>query len=311
MKVLVADDDPVHRHVLEVILTRWGYEVVLTTDGTSACRVLEEDDPPKLAVLDWMMPGLDGPQVCRRVRQRPGGKYVYLILLTARSHKDDLLQGLEAGADDYLIKPFDPAELKARLQTGRRILDLQDELLAAREAMRDLATRDALTGVWNHAAIQDALRRELIRAAREGRPLGVILADLDHFKRVNDTFGHLAGDAVLREAARRMTTAVRPYDLVGRYGGEEFLLVLPGCDQAKARKFAERIRTRLAAEPVTHQGHLIPITVSMGVTVYDQPDPAEPTALLHAADVALYRAKHSGRNRAEVSPFPPPAGAGG
>jgi diguanylate cyclase (GGDEF)-like protein len=197
-----------------------------------------------LAILDWMMPGLDGVEVCRKVRQAGGAPYVYLIMLTGRAERRDVVQGMGAGADDYLSKPFDEQELRVRLRAGRRIVDLQ-------EALRTLATRDALTGTWNRRAILEILRRELARGAREGTPVGVVLADLDHFKRVNDTLGHLTGDAVLSEAARRIGAALRPYDALGRYGGEEFLIVLPGCDPEGASQVAERVRGRVAEAPVT------------------------------------------------------------
>jgi diguanylate cyclase (GGDEF)-like protein len=306
MKILAADDDPVSRTLLQALLGGWGYDVVTASDGLAAWRVLEADDAPKLAVLDWMMPGLEGDELCRRVRRRQGDEYVYLLILTAKDRRDDLVGGLEAGADDCISKPFFPAELRARLSVGRRILTLQAELIAAREAVRLQAMRDALTGVWNRGAVMDALEREAARASREGRPLALVMADLDHFKSVNDNFGHLAGDAVLREAARRMLGTARPYDLVGRYGGEEFLIVLPGCDAAEALRFGERLRERIAA-PVADGPARIAVTVSLGVAAQD--GPADAAVLLRAADEALYRAKLAGRNRVELAALPgaPPA----
>ncbi|MGL4554693.1 MAG: GGDEF domain-containing response regulator [Gemmataceae bacterium] len=301
MDILVADDDAVQRRLLEATLGGWGYRVRTAADGVAAWDVLRADSPPELAVLDWMMPNLDGPQLCRRVREHSRDRYTYLLLLTSRADRSDLIQGLEAGADDYLIKPCDPAELKARLNTGRRILHLQNELIAAREAMRRQATRDGLTGAWNRAAILEVLDRELARARREARPVGVVLTDIDHFKRVNDTHGHQAGDAVLREFVARLSVALRPDDLVGRYGGEEFLIVLPGCDEAALARVCERLRQRVAGEPFrAPDGQPIPVTTSFGAVIhgghrYDGGD------LVRSADAALYRAKAAGRDRVEVA----------
>jgi two-component system cell cycle response regulator len=298
MRVLVADDDPVYRRLLEASLGAWGYEVVLADDGQAAWGVLGGDGAPEMVVLDWVMPGIGGDQICRLVRARAHERYTYVLLLSSRG---DMIQGLEAGADDYLTKPFNPAELRARLNTGRRILDLQKELIAAREAMRRQATRDSLTGAWNHAAILELLDREMSRSRREERPLGVVLADLDHFKRINDTHGHLAGDAALCEVASRIASVLRPVDLIGRYGGEEFLLLVPQCGDEGTAKVCERIRARVAGEPIGHDGRPLAVTISLGGCIFRAPFLDSAVDLVRAADVALYRAKAAGRNRFELA----------
>ena len=299
MKVLVADDNLFGLGALAETRGGWGFVVVGVGDGAAAWQALQGDDAPRLAILDWMMPGLDGAQVCRRLRARDSGPYVYTLLLTSRDDARDIVSGLEAGADDYLTKPFREHELRARLGTGRRILDLQQELIAAREAMRRQATRDALTGLWNRGQIMQALERELARARREGTPLGVILLDVDHFKRVNDTHGHPVGDAVLREVARRLEEVFRAYDGVGRYGGEEFLVVLPGCDAAAALALAERARAAMAGLPLELAEAAVAFTISAGVAATGGAWTTDAGALLQTADAALYRAKRGGRDRVE------------
>jgi diguanylate cyclase (GGDEF)-like protein len=269
-----------------------------------ALRVLEKEDAPTLAVLDWMMPGLEGPQVCQRVREHLDRPYVYILLLTARSQKGDLLRGLESGADDYLTKPFDAQELRARLHVGRRILDLQDGLIAAREELRFRATHDLLTGIWNRGSALDAINREKSRQVREGGSFGVILIDVDHFKQVNDTYGHLCGDEVLKEAAARMGHCVRPYDTLGRYGGEEFLVVAPSSDIQGALVVAERIRQLIDSAPINTAAGPVRITVSCGISASVPGEMLDSQALLHTADEALYRAKEHGRNRSELANRP-------
>jgi two-component system, cell cycle response regulator len=308
--ILLAEDDPVSRRVLEAFLVKWGFQVVTATDGLDALRILESAAAPSLAILDWMMPGLEGPQVCQRVRARPERPYVYILLLSVRSEKVDLLDGLESGADDYLTKPFDAAELRARLHVGRRILDLQNKLISAREELRFRATHDELTGLSNRRVVLEAIDREYARRRREGGNLGIILIDLDHFKNVNDTYGHLAGDAVLKEAARRMNASVRPYDTVGRYGGEEFLVVAPSCDSSGAVILAERIRESIQAPPMPSVAGPVSITASCGVAVSTIAKPLDAQELLRSADEALYRAKENGRNRSEFATNAVLTGAG-
>ncbi len=304
MRILIADDSIVSRHLLDASLRKWGYEVVVACDGVEAWKVLEAPDAPKLAILDWVMPGLTGPEVCRNVREKDKGHekdkdkdaYTYILLLTSKSLKEDLIEGLEAGADDYITKPFDQHELKVRLDTGIRIIDLERKLVEAREELREQATRDFLTRIWNRSYILDALERELSRAARDGKPVGVVLADLDHFKLVNDTYGHFAGDAVLRESARRMQSSMRHYDTIGRYGGEEFLVVLPGCEEPCTSRQAERMRAALASEPILISGGSLAVTCSFGATSWRPGTDATPELLIRIADEALYQAKHEGRN---------------
>ncbi|MDH3445196.1 MAG: diguanylate cyclase, partial [Deltaproteobacteria bacterium] len=226
-------------------------------------------------------------------------RYVYVILLTAMDRLNDLVEGIEAGADDYITKPFELQELSARLCAGRRVLDLQHELLAAQKALEIRATHDALTGLLNHAAIIERLAQELDRAGREKTAVGVILFDLDHFKQVNDNYGHRVGDQVLSETAIRIKGTVRPYDLVGRYGGEEFLTVVPGCDVQSAANVAERVRDALSSSPVFTPAGQIFVTVSAGVSAASLERMPEATWLIDGADRALYRAKQLGRNRVD------------
>ncbi|HUJ32368.1 MAG TPA: diguanylate cyclase [Candidatus Acidoferrum sp.] len=309
-KILIADDSLLSRRILEAFLVKRDYEVVSANNGEEAFRLLSRDDAPRLAILDWMMPGMEGTQVCLKLREQSADRpYVYVLLLTARTEREDLLKGLEAGADDYVTKPFDPAELHARLRVGRRILDLQDKLIAAGDELRFRASHDALTGVANRAVILETLRREQSRQEREGGSFGVILLDIDHFKNVNDTYGHLCGDAVLKAVTRIMEGSLRPYDVVGRYGGEEFLLVVPRSDAQAALGVAERIRKAIDSKPIDTDAGKIRVTVSLGVAASTDASRFESQALLQLADDALYRAKQNGRDRSELAFATPSAEA--
>lgn len=297
MRILIADDSIVSRHLLDATLRKWGYDVVVVSDGIEAWNVLQTDDSPSLAILDWVMPGLTGPEVCHLVRKRNREQYTYLILLTSKSLKEDLIEGMEAGADDYVTKPWDAHEMKVRLRAGTRIIELQSELLAAREALREQATKDFLTRVWNRSSILEILDRELSRAEREQRPVGVVMADLDKFKQINDCHGHYAGDAVLQESVRRMQSSIRSYDAIGRYGGEEFLIVLPGCDEACTFGQAERLRRQLSSELMMVGDVPLKLTASFGATSVLPSGRVHGETLIRIADEALYRAKHEGRDR--------------
>ena len=308
MKVLIADDDPVSRRLLEVTLTNSDYQVLTAIDGGEALSALEEKDSPRLVILDWVMPYFDGVDVCRAIRTRALEPYTYIILLTVKGEQKEVIEGLEAGADDYITKPFDLLELKARLRAGRRILDLQDQLVASREQMRFEASHDIQTGLLNHSAILENLRKEALRARREATDLGVILIDIDHFKSVNDKFGHMAGDTVLREVARRLRAGVRPYDCIGRYGGEEFVVLAPGCNLENTKALAERFRASIAAEPINDAAISITITASLGVSSAGANRTAD--QILKAADDALYAAKAKGRNRVVVKTYSSPVPSG-
>jgi two-component system cell cycle response regulator len=296
MRILIADDEPISLRMLGSTLQRAGYEVVAVRNGRAAVEELCRPEGPRIALLDWMMPALDGPAVCREVRRRRGESHVHLVLLTSKNSKQDIVIGLESGADDYLIKPFDPEELKARLHTGLRILQLEDNLLEAREEMRYKATHDALTSLLNRGTVVELLAHELARTHRENSCTIAVLGDIDHFKLVNDTYGHPVGDEVLREVGRRLLSSVRSYDFVGRYGGEEFLLVLNNCDASTSIARAEEIRIAVGGSPIPTSQGALSITLSVGVIASHGRGPETVEEFLCAVDRALYSAKAAGRD---------------
>jgi len=299
-QVLVVDDSPIYQHLIAAYLREWGFKIVSATNGVEAWEILRRPGAPVLALLDWVMPGMDGVELCRKLRNQEGREgYVYTILLTAKNSRADLLKAMEAGVDDFLSKPFDELELKARLLVGKRIVALQQELIAAREAMRAAATYDGLTGLLNRREIVECLNRELTRGRREKHPVSLILADIDYFKRVNDQYGHMVGDEVLKEIAHRLTAGVRAYDRVGRYGGEEFLVVMPNCDLISAFTRADEIRGLISRKAVQAGTVATSITISMGLAVANGMSELAPETLLHQADLGLYKAKQNGRNRVE------------
>lgn len=302
MKLLIADDDVTSRTILNAVCRQWGYAPVLAEDGESAWQILQEEDPPRLLLLDWMMPKLDGLQLCKRIREQETSDPPFIILLTARTETEDIVAALEAQANDHIAKPFDNGELQARLRVGTRMLDLQVELNSIKEALFIQATRDTLTGLLNRGAVMDALDKEMARARRQRQSLSIGLCDIDHFKRVNDNHGHLAGDAVLREVAQRINSTLRPYDHVGRYGGEEFLLVLTANEDQELEPF-ERIRHAVGDTPIAIEEQSLCVTLSCGVAMFAPPQYGlDANAMIGAADEALYQAKDGGRNRTVLAP---------
>ena len=292
MKVLIAEDNLVSRLMLETFLRKWGYDIVITTNGREAWEVLQEPEAPNLVISDWMMPDLDGLELCRRIREIERAEYIYFIILTSKGKKEDVVAGLEAGADDYLIKPFNQDELKYRVRIGERIIELERRILR-------LASTDSLTGVLNRRAFMERMEQEINRSFRENSPLSLILADIDHFKGVNDRHGHQVGDLVLQKFVSQLTESSRTYDFVGRYGGEEFVICLPGSTDSQARTVAERMRKsveemRIMLPDISKS---VRITTSFGVVTLRLELEDSVDSLIGRADDALYKAKREGRNR--------------
>jgi two-component system, cell cycle response regulator len=307
MKILIAEDDSMSRKLLQKTLEKAGYEVIAVENGRLAQEELTRKDGPRMALLDWEMPEADGPTVCRAVRGIKDKSYVYMIFLTSKESNEDKVAGLQAGADDYLTKPFNVEELKARLRSGLRILHLEDRLVEAREEMRFKATHDALTGLWNRGVITELLEGELTRAHRERKSTAVLLCDIDHFKKVNDTHGHPVGDEVLREVAKRLQASVRSYDFVGRYGGEEFLIILNNCQPTSSLARAEQMRETIARREITTDSGPLNLTMSFGLLRSIDWQGASASACLSEVDLALYAAKSAGRNCVRVALPPKPA----
>ena len=298
MRILIAEDNSTSRLLLKKSLEKWGYQVTAACDGHEAWQIAGSEDGPSLLILDWEMPGMDGVDVCRRLRAQKSDRQVYVILLTARSSKHDVVAGLEAGANDYVGKPFDPDELRARVQVGRRFVELHDELLETQRALEYQARTDALTKMMNRRAILGRLRDQMAAIGSDGSPLSVAILDIDHFKRVNDNHGHIAGDAVLCEVARRAEAGVRPGDMLGRFGGEEFLVLMPGATALEAHTILEGVRKIIEGTPVWYDDRAVSVTASLGATSAAPGEAVD--EILVRADKALYRAKGSGRNRVEM-----------
>ncbi len=305
MRALIADDDRGTTAVLSKTLQRWGMDIAVAYDGNAAWELLRSGEGPSLAIIDWMMPGMDGPELCRRIRSDAGLSHMYVILLTGRDQRADIVAGLDAGADDYVVKPFDVDELRARVHVGLRVLTLQErlaeriaELQVAKDDMNRAVSTDALTGASSRRRWLEAATVEFSRYQRYDRPLGVVMADLDFFKRVNDTYGHDIGDVVLKQFADVLRAQCRQSDLVGRMGGEEFCVLLPEASVEAAEEVARRIveSCRTVTVP-THKGAAT-FSCSIGVTEA-WPSDQSIDDVLRRADRALYVAKQNGRNRWE------------
>jgi two-component system, cell cycle response regulator len=302
-RVLVVDDVPDNVDILEARLTSRGYTVETATNGEEALEKVRRD-PPHLMLLDVMMPIMDGFEVSRRIKADDSLPFIPIILVTARGTSDDVVEGLEAGADDYIAKPYNFQELEARVRAMLRIKRLQDELdQKARELeqanrrLRKLSITDGLTDLFNHRHVHELLQEEFERSRRTGEPLAVAMLDLDHFKAVNDTYGHPTGDVILYETAQILRDTAREIDMPGRYGGEEFIAILPNTGEDAAAHFGERVRRRVAEYVFRDGATEVKMTLSCGVASFPAPGVDTPEALLKAADAALYHAKHAGRNR--------------
>lgn len=304
--VLLADDDPISRRLFEKILKKEGFNVTCASDGHQALELFRHHFFP-LVLTDWEMPVLDGPELCRAIRRESPERYVFIIMLTSKSSKDDLISGLSAGADDYLTKPAHHAELVARLKTGIRILNLEKSLKDAMTEIQVMSITDPLTGIYNRGYINQRLPEEILRSRRYCRDFSMILCDIDHFKKVNDTYGHLAGDTVLQCFAGTLSGTIRQQvDWVGRYGGEEFLIIAPETPLPNAICMAERLRKCIATQTILICDESICITASFGVTGFlsgNIPDSITPEALLQTADSLLYKAKKNGRNQVQSQVF--------
>ncbi|MDA0666506.1 MAG: diguanylate cyclase [Planctomycetota bacterium] len=302
MKILIADDEMVGRRVIAKQLESWGHEVLIAKDGQEAFELFQKHDA-RMVITDWMMPNLDGPGLCAKIRASEAGSenLCFVILLTSKDSSEDLACGMEAGANDFITKPFHHLELKARLANGERILSLQAELQRQKDDADHLARTDALTQLMNRRAMLNTMRLDEDRMRRERRPLGMIMIDIDHFKAVNDNYGHAVGDMVLKGAADCYSSAIRGGDYVGRWGGEEFLIALPGADIIQCAEVAERCRQQLAnMRFTTNHGQTVQVTASFGTASAEGSNRAELLDLVEQADRALYWAKDSGRDRVKI-----------
>ena len=293
MKILIAEDDPVSSRLLESILTKWNYDVIATSDGKEALEALSSENPPRIAILDWMMPKISGVDVCRQIRERENSNYMYMILLTAKNQKEDIIQGLASGADDYITKPFDSHELELRLKAGKRVIELEDKL-------KHQAFHDRLTDLPNREKFLNRLGRVNQRSKFvEDNMFAVLFLDLDRFKVINESLGHVSGDELLVAVAERIETSTRPYDIVARFGGDEFAILLNNINNKRdATIVADRLQ-RDFSKPFNLSGHEVMTTASIGIAMSETNYDSEED-ILRDADLAMYRAKAGGKARYEI-----------
>lgn len=296
IKVLIADDSQVARTVVEKRLENLGFDVIVTENGEDAWEILAGDNPPQLAVLDWVMPDIEGIELCRRIRKNERDHYTYIVMVTMKGAVDDIATALDAGADDFLSKPFDGIELDARVKVGARFLHFSNKLQAANAELGRLSTSDTLTKTLNRTAIVDRLDQEFNRLRRELRPLSVVIFDIDKFQTYNTELGDHEGDGLLVSVAEALKDTCRIYDVVGRFGGDEFMVILPAADEEAAHLVASRMSAaveKLNLCPDSSGGHL---TVSAGTATWHPGGEPTPQATIRAAVAALKRAKSSGSN---------------
>ena len=300
MKVLIAEDEKILRLRLEKLLVEMDFEVVSCKDGIEAWDAIRSENTPSILILDWMMPGMDGIEICSNVRMQTKEAYTFILLLTSKGGQEDYVKGMEAGADDYMTKPFNHIELKARLRVGKRIVELNEELLSVRDSLQKQANHDKLTGLFNRHYMSEILDREFSRSLRYKTDLSCLLLDLDYFKEINDTFGHSFGDMVLREFSACLKKNSRKSDFSFRYGGEEFMLLLPNTGITGAQNVAETIRAACDKKLYSYDTQATNVTVSIGIASVKQHQLLESKEILALADKALYRSKAEGRNRVTV-----------
>jgi two-component system, cell cycle response regulator len=300
-RILLVDDEPTQRLIMARLLKRAGFEVDTAGNGREALAKIESGDF-QLMITDWEMPEMDGIALCSALRKSPNQAYIYIILLTARDSIEHVVTGLQAGADDYLTKPVIEPELIARLSTGKRIVTLERSLRTANEENRRLSITDALTGACNRRYLMEQLPREIDRGSRYGRQLAVIMCDVDHFKKINDTYGHMIGDEVLKWFVQSLQQGVRGADWVARYGGEEFIIVLPETNVDNAAIAAENLRAQLASSKFETAAVSFPVTASFGVAGWKKvvPQGSSFDALVGKCDAGIYASKAAGRNRVTV-----------
>jgi diguanylate cyclase (GGDEF)-like protein len=293
---LIADDDVVSSKILEKNLKNWGYKVIIAKDGQEAWKILQKRKI-KLAILDWMMPKIDGIEICQKLRSNHRKHYTYIILLTSKDQKKDIIKGLNSGADDYIKKPFEIQELQARLKTGKRVIELEEKLIKAKKEFEKLANKDGLTDLWNRRHMLEILEKEIHRSQREKQPVATIMVDIDKFKHINDSFGHNVGDQVLLEISKRLRCCIRDYDEIGRYGGDELLIVLTNRNLKNAAIVAERLRKTISDKKIQTYKGLLDVSISLGVASSEKQIKYTSDCMILASDNALLEAKEKGRNR--------------